>query len=262
MKEFNLKHSIRDWKKNLQQYQQLEPGDIEELESHLFESIDELQSSGLSEKEAFLKAASKIDSGFKEVLSQYQYSNAHHEPVSKWFSSWWIPSLLPNVLKITFRNFKRQPGYSFINITGLAIGMACCFIIYLFVQSELGYDSFHEKSDRIYRVDQTLIWSDFDGYFSSTGPGIARTLQSDFPEIETTTRVQSVVDGLITIETDDENPRFFIERRMLSADSTFFDIFSFNFLEGNAGSALGFPFSVVVTVSTSCLFYSSDAADE
>ncbi len=260
MVEFNLKHSIREWKRNLHKFKQLEPGDIEELENHLLESIDNLLDSGLSERDAFHKATSKIDSGFVEALSEYNYSSSRHEPTSKWFSSWWIPSLLPNVLKITIRNFKRQPGYSFINATGLAIGMACCFIIYLFVQAELNYDSFHEKADRIYRVDQTLIWSDFDGYFSSTGPGVAGVLESDFPEIETIVRLQSVVDGLITIETNQGNPRFFIERNILSADPTFFDVFSANFIEGDLETALDLPFTVILTESTRERYFPGDNA--
>ncbi len=250
MSDFNLENEIQNWKQKLNKYTQLEPGDISELENHLYDSIDALLEEGLDEKAAFQKASKEIEKGFEDTLEEYRFTSVSHEPKSKWFSSWWIPQLLPNILKIFLRNFKRQPGYSFINISGLAIGMASCLIIFLFVQNELSYDTFHEHSDRIYRVDQTLIWSDFNGYFSSTGPGVAPTLQADFPEIETTVRLQSVVDGLVTIVSDQGEAQYFVEPRFLSADSTFFDVFSMEFIEGNPESALSLPYSVVITNDT------------
>ena len=250
MSEFNLEKEIQRWKQNLNKYSQLEPGDINELENHLYDSVDALLEKGFDEEAAFQKATSEIEKGFEETLNEYRYTSTSHEPKSKWLSSWWIPQLLPNILKVFLRNLKRQPGYSFINISGLAIGMACCMIIFLFVQNELSYDTFHEHSERIYRVDQTLIWSDFNGYFSSTGPGVAPTLQADFPEIEKTVRIQSVVDGLVTVFSDNGEAQYFVEPQFLSADSTFFDVFSMKFIEGNAEDALSLPYSVVITNET------------
>ena len=61
--------------------------------------------------------------------------------------------MLRNYLKIALRNMKRYKGYSFINICGLAIGMACCILILLYVTDELSYDNYHEKGDRIYRIN-------------------------------------------------------------------------------------------------------------
>lgn len=260
MSDFNLDESVRNWKHSLRKHKQLEPGDVEELVNHLWESIDDLISKGSDEEAAFQKATSKIELGFDEALSEYSYSSAHHEPTSKWFSSWWIPALLPNALKITARNFKRQPGYSFINITGLAIGMACCIIIYLFVQDELNFDSFNTKADRIYRVDQTQIWADFDGYFSSTGPGVAPTLAADFPEIETTVRINNLVDMLVTIQNSSSDVRYFEEPRILASDSTFFNVFSFAFIEGNPSKALVNPYSIILTESTKSRYFDNNLA--
>ncbi|UCH93591.1 MAG: ABC transporter permease, partial [Candidatus Aminicenantes bacterium] len=60
--------------------------------------------------------------------------------------------MIKNYLKIAFRNIKRHKGYSFINIAGLAIGMACCILMVVYITSELGFDRYHENADRIYRL--------------------------------------------------------------------------------------------------------------
>lgn len=249
MKPFDLEQSISDWKKSLSKKQHLEPGDIEELEGHLRDSIERNVDRGLSNQNAFNESSAKLDHGLEEVVEEYRFKSSK-EPRSKWFSSWWLPGLLPNVLKITLRNFKRQPGYSFINITGLAIGIACALTIFLYVQDELSYDRFHEKSDRIYRIDQTNIWANFEGRFSSTGPGVANVLQEAIPEIETAVRVNKPADYLITIQNNQRDIRYFEESNVLSADSGFFDVFSMEFLEGQALNSLKAPYSVVITEKT------------
>ena len=100
--------------------------------------------------------------------------------------------------------------------------MACCFIIFLYVQDELSYDAFHEKADRIYRVDQTNIWANFEGRFASTGPGVAKVLSDALPEIETIVRVNNPADWLVTVDDASGAARYFEEPRVLAADSTFF----------------------------------------
>lgn len=250
MNQFDLNRAISSWKKKLGRHPQLEPGDIEELEAHLLESVDSLVDSGLEEEQAFIQASQNIEYGFEDVLSEYHYASAFHEPRSKWFASWWIPGLLPNILKVLLRNFKRQPGYSLINISGLAIGMACCFIIFLYVSDETSYDTFHEKADRIYRVDQTNIWGNFEGRFASTGPGIAGILTNEVPGIEAVVRINNPADWLATIHNSSNDIRYFEEPRVLTADSNFFDVFTMHFLEGTPENSLKAPFSVVITEKT------------
>ncbi len=255
MESFNLDNAIKNWRKALLKNKELEPGSIEELESHLQDAIEHLMMDGKSSEEAFKVASSNMDEGFEEVIYEFKYTSVTKEPSLKWFSSWWIPELLPNIVKVFLRNIKRQPGYSFINISGLAIGMACCMIIFLFVQHELSYDTFHEKSDRIFRVDQTLIWNDFDGLFSSTGPGVAATLKADFPEIETTVRINNLPDQLITIQSSGDEIRYFEEHQILAADSTFFEVFTMDFLEGNPEYALVNPYSIILTEETKSRYF-------
>ncbi|HCI71828.1 MAG TPA: hypothetical protein DHV30_15045, partial [Balneola sp.] len=258
MKNFNLEHSITNWRRALSKKQHLEPGDIEELEGHLRDSIDQNVALGMNEKEAFKKAVSSLNTGFEEVIEEYRFKGSK-EPKSKWFSSWWIPAMLPNVLKITVRNFKRQPGYSFINIIGLSIGIACALIIFLYVQDELSYDRFHEKAYRIYRIDQTNIWANFEGKFASTGPGVAGVLKKAIPEIESTVRINDPADYLITIQNDQSGSRYFEESEVLSADSSFFEVFTMEFLEGNPSTSLKAPYSVVLTERTRERYFDNES---
>lgn len=257
---FELENAIKDWKKNLFKNSTLEPGNIEELENHLRDSIEIHVENGESEQSAFEKATSTFEYGFDEAVEEFKYTSATHESRSKWLSSWWIPELLPNVLKVTFRNFKRQPGYSFINITGLAIGMACCFVIFMYVSNELSYDKFHEKAERIYRVDQTNMWANFEGKFGSTGPGVAGVLKAELPEIETVLRVNNPADWLVTIQSNTSELRYFEEPRVLAADSTFFTVFTMEFLEGNPTKSLNAPFSVVITEQTRLRYFDGESA--
>ncbi len=247
MPTHSLEKNIQEWRSSLSKHQQLEPGTIEELEGHLRDSIEAQIEQGIDPLIAFNTAIKGIEEGFTEVMDEFHFTSPSKEPKPKWRSSWWIPALLPNILKVLLRNFKRQPGYSFINISGLAIGMACCFIIYLYVANETSYDTFHEHSDRTFRVDQTNIWNNFDGQLSSTGPGVAGVLKSELPEIKTTVRVNNPPGMLISIHRSPGDIRYFEESRVLSADSTFFDIFTVEFVEGNPDKALVNPYSIVIT---------------
>lgn len=260
MSIYNLETAIKEWVKSLKKHPNLEPGDIEELENHLRDAIEVLIEHGTSPESAFITASKKIDSGFDEAIDEFKYRSATKEPRSKWFSSWWIPELLPNILKVLLRNFKRQPGYSFINISGLAIGMACCFIIFLYVKDETSYDTFHEHSDRIYRIDQTNMWYNFEGRLSSTGPGVASILKNELPEIETTVRVNNPSDMLVSIQRSSEDIRYFEESSVLAADSTFFDIFTMEFVEGVAEDALTKPYSFVITEETRSRYFDNESA--
>ena len=259
---FDLNNAVAKWRRHIArkldaQRSTLEPGDIDELECHLRDSIDELVAAGHSADAAFNIAAQRIASGFEEAADAYRFRSAQVEPVGRWRSAAWVPTMLPGTIKVMLRNFKRQPGFSAINIAGLTLGIACCLIISLYIIDEFSFDTFHEKSDRIYRVDQTNVWADFVGRFSSTGPGVAPTLASHLPEIETYVRVNNPADWLVAIVDDargeapaPSDPRFFEEPRVLMADSTFFDVFTFEFVEGTAESALVAPYSLVITEST------------
>ncbi len=103
---------------------------------------------------------------------------------------YWSKTMLKSYLKIALRNVKKSKTYSFINILGLAIGMACCILILFYVQDELSYDRYHENADRIYRVVDS---GDAPGGMSFdlalTSAPFAPTMKTDFPEVEDAVRL-------------------------------------------------------------------------
>jgi putative ABC transport system permease protein len=150
--------------------------------------------------------------------------------------------MLRNYLKIAIRNMKRHKGYSLINIFGLAIGMACCILILLYVTDELSYDNFHEKADRTYRVNAISSIGVTTRYYATVPPALAQGLADSIPEIEAFVRVMDI-NGL---RGRYENNSIEIEECFI-VDSAFFNIFTHEFVEGSPESALENPESLVIT---------------
>jgi putative ABC transport system permease protein len=150
-------------------------------------------------------------------------------------------TMLKNYIKIALRNIKKHKGYSFINIAGLAVGMACCIIILLWVQDELSFDRHHENADRIYRITYAEeIGGAFDHY--ALPPfAAAPAFAAEVPGIKAYTRLWQRT-GLINYA-----EKNFDERNIFYVDKDFFDIFSHEFIEGNPATALENPSSIILT---------------
>ncbi len=160
--------------------------------------------------------------------------------------------MLRNYLKIALRNLSKHKGYAFINVVGLAIGLACCLLITLYVKYELGYDRYHEKAERIYRLTTEAGISGRITHFSGAASPMAAVMRAEFPEVEQATRVWN---GSEIVRVGD---RRFKEDRYYWADSTVFDVFSFVFVKGNAETALDRPYTVVLTQSTARKYFGSE----
>jgi putative ABC transport system permease protein len=160
-----------------------------------------------------------------------------------------------NYIKIAFRNLRRQKQYSFINIGGLAIGLACCILILLWVQDELSFDRQNEYSDRIYRIERHFLGSDGAtvGAFCSLAPSFTPFLKADFPEIEKIARFTEMSRTLVNYE----NKNFY-EDRFCFAEDELFDILSIRFLRGDPGSAIRDPNTVVISESMAGKYFGSE----
>ena len=163
--------------------------------------------------------------------------------------------MFSNYLKIAFRDIARHKGFAFINIAGLAVGMASCMLIFMWVQDELRYDRHHEKHDRIYRVTRAFLNEDGSTrmHFGHVAYPIAPLLKQDFPAITQTVRL---LDMSATLVMADE--KRFEETRFFFAEETVFDVFSFQMIEGRADEALNEPFSVVLTQETARKYFGDD----
>lgn len=148
--------------------------------------------------------------------------------------------MLLNYIKIAFRNMIHQKLYSSINIIGLAIGIGCCLLIFLFVRNELSYDKFHQNAENIYRVYVTEDPSDRDAFTYVQTPALmAEAMEKSFPEVESAVRLMTRTDNL---RYGDKN---FSENYHL-VDPDFFEVFSFPLLSGNPATVLQNLNSVVL----------------
>ncbi len=161
--------------------------------------------------------------------------------------------MIKNYFKIAWRNLLKNKAFSFINIMGLSIGIAVCFIIMLYVQDELSYDRFNVKADRIYRIAFKATINGGKINESNVMPPVAGALQRDFPEVEEVTRINE--GGKPKIVYKDKS---FKDDLVGIVDSNFFSVFTLPFIKGNPGTALVEPHTVVVTKEFANKFFGNE----
>ena len=158
---------------------------------------------------------------------------------------YWRCSMIKNYLKVAFRNLWRFKGYAFINIIGLSFGLACCLLIFVWVQDEFAYDRFHEKGHLIHKVYSMSRSSGGTTTQSTTSYyPMAKLLQEECPGVEVGVRYRDVEDVRIN-----HGEKSFPNIRVGFADANFFQVFTFPFLEGNPETAFEDLFSCVITES-------------
>ncbi len=157
--------------------------------------------------------------------------------------------MFKNYFKIALRNILKHKSYAFVNIAGLAVGMASCLLILLYVQDELRYDRFHQNAERIYRATLATSQQRVETTPSILGP----LCQREFPEVERAVRFyESTRFGALVVQ---QGERFFQEERFMFADSTVFEVFTFPFIMGNPATALTRPNTIVLTQSTAQKYF-------
>lgn len=151
--------------------------------------------------------------------------------------------MLKNYLKVSLRNLLKHKIFSIINISGLAIGMACSILIFLYVQHEISYDQFHEKKNRIFRLVLEEIKGDESTQKLFFPAGLPAALQEEFPEVEEGTEIFGGSEEYLKF--NDKT----IKTRSLEVYKSFFEIFSFPLISGNPKTALSEPNSIVISES-------------
>ena len=162
--------------------------------------------------------------------------------------------MLLNFLKVSIRNIIRNKTYSIINMLGLSIGMACSILIFLFIFDELGYDKFHTNAHRIYRVgiDATMQGNNIKGYI--TGAPVGRTFVNEIPEVLQSIRVVKIQFNNSS-DVVKYKERKFIEEGLFFVDSSYFEIFTVDFIKGDPKKALNTPYTIVLTESTAKKYF-------
>ena len=157
-----------------------------------------------------------------------------------------------NYLKVTLRIISREKLYSFINVSGLALGFACCLMIFLFIKDELNYDTFHNDGERIYRVTSAYMRQGRWEPYSSNSWRTGELIKAQFRDVEELVRIRDSEEIFL------HNGKWIYEQRVATVDENFFRIFNFPLLEGNAGEALKGPNKVVITKSIAKKYFGDD----
>lgn len=163
--------------------------------------------------------------------------------------------MIKNYLKVAFRNLMRNKFYSILNISGLAIGIACCLLIVLFVTDELSYDKYYDNSENTYRLTMAgaLNGSAFD--LAVVGDVVGQTLMEDFPEVTNYVRFRQ--NGSPFIRSGED---IFKEEKYVWADQSIIDIFGLEIVSGDALSALTAPKSLLMSESAAKKYFGDEEA--
>jgi putative ABC transport system permease protein len=167
-----------------------------------------------------------------------------------------INIMIKNYIKIAWRNLVKQRLYSFISISGLAVGLAVCIMITLYVAHEISYDRFHKNVDRIFTAH----------YISTQGGGLSldwtkynsgEDIKKNQPGVDDYTGVVNHHKTLIVSKPSSPNEKF-VEDKLLFAGENFFKFFSFKLLAGNANTVLKHPYSVVISKDMAQKYFGHD----
>src|SRR5688500_336124 len=160
--------------------------------------------------------------------------------------------MIKNYFKTALRSFARNKSYTIINIAGLVIGISFSCMLYVYISHELSYDTFHTKSDRIFRT-LTIDKKDPENIrsYSVSVPPLGPELVRNYPEVTDMVRLHRFT-GQVVFEMNGQN---FQERNWFATDPNFFDVFDYEFVSGEKATALKEPFSLILTESISKKYF-------
>lgn len=163
--------------------------------------------------------------------------------------------MLKNYFKIAARNLFRHKMFSFINIFGLAIGIAACLLIVQFITFELSYDDFHVKGDQIYRLRLDRTRNGVEDQSAGTAPGLGPALKENFPEVIQYARFKNIdyMNNIIGYGDSKYN-----QENICFVDSTFLTIFNFPIEKGEIKGALSKPYTALITTSAAKKYFGEE----
>ena len=166
----------------------------------------------------------------------------------------WSLEMMKNYFKVAFRIIKRHKGFSLINIMGLAIGMASCLLIFLYVQDELSFDRYNKNADRIFRIGTHIKMQSREMSVASVSAPMAEALVDEFIEVEEAVRFREDASSYL-FKAGEKSYR---EERVVFSEPSFFDIFSIPLLKGNPNTALGSPYTLVLSQQAAEKFFGAE----
>lgn len=155
--------------------------------------------------------------------------------------------MIRNYFKIAYRNLLNSKFYSFINIAGLAVGIACCLLIMLFVQNELSYDQHHPHADRLYRIKSDINYGGEHAQYGTTPAPLAAALLQEYPGIAQAGRLGGIGHWLLRITDPSGSANTYKEDDFAFADPAILDLFSIDLIKGNEKTALSKPNTLIIS---------------
>ena len=245
MTTFDLDAAITTWRQFLRNERSISTEDLDELECHVRDHVDESIQAGIDTEKAFQNALHLLG-GYTQLQQEYKqvYWRKLIDQRSWRAELRWRLDIMASYARSAFRSMWKYKAYTFINVLGLSIGIFACFLIVLFTQFELSFDRFHDNAHRIVRIAEDLKTDEQMLYQDTSSPPMGPAFVREFPEVESMVRIR------FTDRLFEHEGQYFQEDRLFYADSTLFDIFTMPMLEGNPQKALAEPFSVVLTETT------------
>jgi putative ABC transport system permease protein len=167
--------------------------------------------------------------------------------------------MFKNYLKTAWRNMQRNKVNSILNISGLAIAMACVLMIALYVRDELSYDKFFANADHLFQLNMTVADNGTENTTGgNTAPAVGPALKDMYPEVESYTRVYRPGDVVVRYDGTAKAENFYSEKNILAVDSNFLQVFNYQFSQGNIVACLQKPNSVVITEATAKKYFGGE----
>lgn len=209
---------------------------------------DEIIDHVCSAVEEKMKDGDRFVDAYEEVIESFGNTQGLQETQKQ-------SAMLQNYFTVAFRNLKKQSFYTFINVAGLAVGVASCLIIMLYVFNELSYDKHFKDHERIYRVESEILFGDNHLVMAVTPAPLAETLRKDFPEVDVAARMWNRSTRIF--RKSDES---FKEANSIMGDSSLFKVFDIPFVEGQPGTALREPYTMVISRAAAEKYFPNESA--
>jgi len=171
--------------------------------------------------------------------------------------------MFSNYLKIAWRNLMKSKVFSFINIIGLSAGLTCCMLIAVYLYNEVNYDTYHKNIAQLYQLSTAFVKDGKEDKTPNTPAPMAAAMKKEFPEIEEAARLMPLFaedKTLLQYKNGDEATKSFYETKGYLADASFFTLFTYNFIEGKAATALTEPNTIVLSEDLAKKFFGNEPA--
>ncbi|GAB5519398.1 MAG: ABC transporter permease [Rhodothermales bacterium] len=261
MPHFNLETAIATWRQFHERLPAFSADDLDELERHLRDHIARLMAAGEAEAEAFRQASQQVGdiAGGATEYKKVQWDKLRRtRGVAEIVA--WQAAMLRNYLTTAVRNLQRHPGFAFINIAGLALGMACCLLLLHYAQHEFSFDRFHSQHNQIYRAATQVVQPERGTFplYGATGHQFGVAMSDAVPAIEHVARIQPNFGYAVVAVERPAGTQVFRETRAMYADSTFLRMFDFPVEQGDRQQALTEPGTVWISSTIARKYFGDD----